>query len=270
MYNPRSKLLPSGFAAQTFTSNNWTDANVDYLYSYFNCCYADITYEYIKNLKRGSYSDKEKCQHARKISFFKTGLDTLKYWHNQNSTATSASTTITTSFAQAITGNTIDISVYVSPSPLFVGSLPSLPLIGQVSGYSTFSSAFAALQTILQAAGFNLNVISIGLHQTVIQYTSPSVYGNFTQYLIVNYTQTGPAPYNINSIGQFSGGTDIFNSCISLEQLQCLVEKMESVCGCFGCKNTSQITQDNYYVSVGQTISSPPTPVALPTNQIPK
>ncbi len=277
MYAPRSQSLPSGFIAQTFTSNMWTDANVDYLYSYFSCCYADLAYNYIKNAKRGSYNDKEKCQQASKMSFFKTGLNTLKYWHNPSTANTAATTTVTSIVPPLASGNTLAISVYVSPNPLLAtSSLSSLPLIGQVSGYTSFAAAFAALQPLLVANGFNLNVISIrfsfpsvGHDQLIVEYTAPLLYGNFTQYLVIQYVQTGSNPYTQLSTGLFSGGVDIYNPCISLKELQCLVAKMESMCGCFGCSNTAQIIADNAYVSVGQTVSSPPTPVALPTNQIP-
>lgn len=270
MYNPRSKSLPSGFVAQTFTSNNWTDANVDYLYSYFSCCYADLCYNYIKNLKIGSYTDKEKCQHASEVSFFSTGLNTLKYWHNPNTVGASASTTITTSVSYS-SFTSIDVSIYLTPNLTWAANnLTSLPLIAQVTGQTSYANAFTALQAILTPLGFTLTVVSIGTHVQVISITAPLSYGGFTQYAVMQYVLTvSGSPETLNFYNQFSGGIDIFNPCISVSDLQCLVSKMESICGCFGCQSTAQITMDNNYVSIGQTFSSPPTPVVLPTNQLP-
>lgn len=263
MMSPRPEQIPVGFATRTITSNNYSDADITYLYNIFTCCYADMYYKFVKSFKRGNNLSVARRQSIAQLKYMKMGLRVLQNWYNPNPSPIPAICTLIVNEPAVPGGDTVHVDWYLSPNPLLFSNLSLLPHIATGSG-STWNAANSAAAAMLVALGYSSVVTSLGggFFKSVI--TAPAIFGNFTQYIIF-ITSFGPtSPFKANYSVKFSGGKDIINPCLTLQKIQTLVQNMSKICGCFNCLNTAEVIADNYYVPVGQLFNKPSGQVLIP------
>jgi hypothetical protein len=259
MMQNRTYTLPNGFSIRTLPpADNYTDADINFLYNMFSCCFADKNYVLARKAIKGLTG---KCCSDCEIDYLSMGLKALQGWYTPNPTAIPASCTFTTLNTRVIFGggNTAGASIYLTPD--FKIPTSEMTLLATTSGQTSWANVGTVIVPALAALGFTFTSVASGSN-SIVTITAPAVYGNITQYIYMNTTLAGGGGFNLNYATQLSGGKDVFNPCMSADNINKIIENMMKICGCVDCQNITQVEDDTIYIPIGQQFSNPPLTVA--------
>jgi hypothetical protein len=220
-YQKRNWQIPEGFVLQNLPNNQYTDEQITQLFYIFLSCYSERINNSTSNKIKGCNSEID-CE----TKYLLISLFILQGWYNPSLTYPSVTISVSNS--------PVNENLYIVSNN---GDTDTTYLIGTING-TNFSSNLSSLQSTLSLGftaveGSTPNTIVVS---TLIPY--------FIQLLYYN-----------SSWSQFTGM--YFNPCISVSTIEKIIEKCLSICGCSNCISTEALTQDNYYVPLGQNIVIP-------------
>jgi hypothetical protein len=228
----RDFQVPPGFKLPVLQSNNYTDGQIDALVTQFQCCYADRITKYMNALKQG----KDCCGLDCRTKYLLLSCYTLRNWYNPSTLPSSVSFQL-----HSASPNESTINFYVVSSN---GSTSTSSPIGSI-----FVNVFnynVAVFTPSMSTGFTATLVTANPNQISISCTS-----NLSGWIYYVYEGTP------NWV-QFGGG--IFTPCLSVSDVQKIIENCLKICNCTSCLSVAAMETDQTYQPVGQ----PPLPI-IPT-----